>query len=61
MHYSATMNTSLHRLADISLREGLYIKMEKGHADTGGGSKSGKKGISGSRIGVTVMLLFQQT
>jgi len=58
---SATRNTSLRRLADISMREGLYIKMEKGYADAGGSSKSGKKGISGSGMGVTIMLLFQQS
>jgi len=42
---SATINTNAQRLGDISLKEALYIKAEKGYDDVGGGSKSGEEGF----------------
>jgi len=42
---SATMKTNVQRLGDISLKEALYIKVEKGYDDAGGGSKSGEEGF----------------
>jgi len=42
---SATMKTNVQRLGDISLKEALYIKAEKGYDDAGGGSKSGEEGF----------------
>jgi len=42
---SATMKTNAERLGDISLKEALYIKAEKGYGDAGGGSKSGEEGF----------------
>ena len=35
---SATMKTNVQRHSDISLKEALYIKVEKGYDDAGGGS-----------------------
>ena len=42
---SATMKTNVQRLGDISLKEALYIKAEKGYDDAGGGSKSEEEGF----------------
>jgi len=48
---SATMKTSIQWLRDISLRQALYIDMEKGYDNVGGGNNCGKKGFSVSRTG----------
>ncbi|KAG0130332.1 putative ATP dependent RNA helicase [Tuber indicum] len=42
---SATMKTNVQRLGDISLKEALYIKAEKGYEDVGGGGKSEEEGF----------------
>ncbi|CUS15705.1 unnamed protein product [Tuber aestivum] len=42
---SATMKANVQRLGDISLKEALYIKAEKGHEEAGGGSKSEEEGF----------------
>jgi len=42
---SATMKTNVQRLGDISLKEALYIKAEKGYDDAGGDSKRREEGF----------------
>ncbi|RPA90231.1 DEAD-domain-containing protein [Choiromyces venosus 120613-1] len=42
---SATMKTNVQRLGDISLKEALYIKAEKGEEEVGGASKTGDEGF----------------
>ncbi|CUS10380.1 unnamed protein product, partial [Tuber aestivum] len=42
---SATMKANVQRLGDISLKQALYIKAEKGYNDASGGSKSGEEGF----------------
>ncbi|PWW80004.1 DEAD-domain-containing protein, partial [Tuber magnatum] len=42
---SATMKANVQRLGDISLKEALYIKAEKGYEGTGQGSKNEEEGF----------------